>query len=218
MKAAKAKSETPIPTRKPSTNAPANLFLLHRLPIRDEESGELNVVIETPKGSRKFDYDERGFFKLGGVLPAGAVFPFDFGFVPSTLGEDGDPLDVLLLMDEPAFAGCVITARLLGAIQAEQTERDGDAMRNDRLIAVAANSRAHGEVRALDDLSKSLLDEIEHFFVSYNAVKGKQFEPQGRLDPAPADALVKAGAQLFSRKNNGAKSASAKPKTHRAKR
>lgn len=167
MKAAKAKSETPIPTQKPSANAPANLFLLHHLPIHDEESGDLNVVIETPKGSRnKFDYDERGFFKLGGVLPAGAVFPFDFGFVPSTLGEDGDPLDVLLLMDEPAFAGCLITARLIGAIQAEQTERDGDAMRNDRLIAVAANSHTHGEVHSLNDLSKSLLDEIEHFFVS----------------------------------------------------
>ena len=222
MKNDKAELENRVPARKPSDKAPANLFLLHRLPIRDEESDDLNVVIETPKGSRnKFDYDERGFFKLGGVLPAGAVFPFDFGFVPSTLGEDGDPLDVLLLMDEPAFAGCVITARLIGAIEAEQTERDGDTMRNDRLIAIAANSHTHGEVRSLDDLGENLLDEIEHFFVSYNAVKGKQFAPQGRLDSKRADALVKAGAQLLRRQQNGAKSSAksaiAKSKSRRAK-
>ncbi len=95
--------------------------------------GELwNVVIETPKGSRnKFDYDpELGLFRLGGVLPLGAVFPFDFGFVPSTLGGDGDPLDVLTLMDEPAFTGCLVTVRLLGVIEAEQSE-GGETTRND---------------------------------------------------------------------------------------
>src|SRR5215210_3886384 len=93
-----------------------------------EESDDLNVIIETPKGSRnKFNYDEElGLFKLGGVLPAGAVFPFDFGFVPSTVGGDGDPLDVLVLMDEPAFAGCLVAVQLIGVIEAEQTERDGE--------------------------------------------------------------------------------------------
>jgi inorganic pyrophosphatase len=74
----------------------------------DEESGTLNVIIDTPKGSRnKFKYDERSeIFKLGGALPLGVVFPFDFGYIPSTRAEDGDPLDVLILMDEPAFTGC----------------------------------------------------------------------------------------------------------------
>ncbi|HEX8201166.1 MAG TPA: inorganic diphosphatase, partial [Isosphaeraceae bacterium] len=87
------------------------------------KTGELNVIIETPKGSRnKFDFDEElGLFKLGGVLPAGAVFPYDFGFVPATRGGDGDPLDVLVLMDEPAFVGCLVPARLIGVIEAEQT-------------------------------------------------------------------------------------------------
>src|SRR5215212_1303855 len=119
------------------------------------DSGELNVIIETPKGSRnKFNYEEEHhLFKLGGVLPAGAVFPFDFGFIPSTLGGDGDPLDVLLLMDEPAFPGCLVPARLIAVIEAEQTERDGETTRNDRLIAVAADSHTHGDVRSLSDLS-----------------------------------------------------------------
>src|SRR5215212_7933289 len=146
------------------------------------DDDELNVVIETPKGSRnKYNYDEKlGLFKLGGVLPSGASFPFDFGFVPSTLGGDGDPLDVLVLMDEPAFAGCLVRTRLLGVIEAEQTERDGETTRNDRLVAVAADSRDHQDIRTLTDLNEHLVDEIEHFFVSYNEIKGKQFRPLGR--------------------------------------
>src|ERR687890_1560322 len=109
-----------------------NLFNLDT--FHDDE--ELNVIIETPKGSRnKYNYDEKlGLFRLGGVLTSGASFPFDFGFVPSTLGGDGDPLDVLVLMDEPAFAGCLVRARLLGVIEAEQTEK-GKTAQNDRLIA-----------------------------------------------------------------------------------
>ena len=174
------------------------------LPPFDEGSEELNVVVETPKGSRnKFDYDdERGLFKLGGVLPAGAVFPFDFGFVPSTVGGDGDPLDVLLLMDEPAFPGCLVAARLVGVVEAEQTERDGERTRNDRLIAVAADSRTHRGVRSLDDLSAALVDEIEHFFVSYNEIKGKKFEPLGRFGPERARRLVDESAAAFRRKRS----------------
>lgn len=164
--------------------------------------GELHVIIETPKGSRnKFTFDERfGLFKLGGVLPAGAVFPFDFGFIPSTLGGDGDPLDVLLLMDEPAFPGCLVPSRLVAVIEAEQTERDGTCTRNDRLVAVAADSRTHQDVRTLADLNAALLDEIEHFFVSYNEIKGKTFVPLGRFGPIKAARLIEEAARLYRRK------------------
>lgn len=177
---------------------------LSQLATHDSDSGELNVIIETHKGSRnKFNYDaERGLFKLGGVLPRGAVFPFDFGFVPSTIGGDGDPLDVLVLMDEPAFAGCLVPARLIGVIEAEQTERDGKTTRNDRLIAVAANSYDHSDVRTLKDLNENILKEIEHFFISYNTIKGKRFKPLGRFGPKRACALVEEGAQTFRRKNS----------------
>jgi inorganic pyrophosphatase len=177
----------------------------------------LNIIIETPKGSRnKFAYDEdEGLFKLKGVLPAGAVFPFDFGFVPSTLGEDGDPLDVLVLMDEPAFVGCLVPVRLIGVIEAEQTE-DAETNRNDRLIAVAANSHSHREVRSLDAISENLISEIEHFFVSYNTIKGKRFKPLGRFGPERAEKLIEEGTQRFRRKSTraskakGRKSANAK--------
>lgn len=175
--------------------------LLFDLDAFDEDSEELNVIIETPQSSRnKFNYDpERALFKLGGVLPAGAVFPFDFGFVPSTTGGDGDPLDVLVLMDESAFAGCLVPSRLIGVIEAEQTERDGETTRNDRLIAVAADSHTHKNVRSLTDLNKTLLDQIEHFFVSYNEIKGKTFKPLGRFGAQKAKKIVEEGMKSFRR-------------------
>jgi len=180
--------------------------LLNLEAFHDDE--ELNVVIETPKGSRnKYNYDEQlGLFKLGGVLPSGASFPFDFGFVPSTVGGDGDPLDVLVLMDEPAFAGCLVRTRLVGVIEAEQTERDGETTRNDRLIGVAADSRLHTRVRTLESIGTTLIEEIEHFFVSYNQIKGKKFEPLGRFGPERARELVEEGMQRFrpSRKKRAA--------------
>jgi inorganic pyrophosphatase len=166
----------------------------------EAETKELNIVIETPKGSRnKFEYDEkRGLFKLGGVLPLGAVFPFDFGYIPSTVGGDGDPLDVLVLMDEPAFAGCLVPGRLIGVIEANQTE-DETTNRNDRLIAVASDSRNHSDVRTLGDLNRNVLDEIEHFFVSYNESKGKRFVVLGRFGPDRASQVVTAGMKSFSK-------------------
>ena len=167
-----------------------------------DENGTINAIIETPKGSRnKFDFDAgRGLFKLGGVLTAGAVFPYDFGFVPATLGEDGDPIDVLVLMDEPAFAGCLVASRLIGAVTAEQTERDGETVRNDRLIAVAEKSHLYGEARELDELSGGLLDEIEHFFASYNLIKGKNFQPLQRLDAEGAARLIEDGQKRLAGK------------------
>ncbi len=85
----------------------------------------LRVVIETPKGSRNkfaFNADDH-IFELKKVLPAGMAFPYDFGFVPSTEADDGDPVDVLVLMDEPAFPGCVLKCRPIGVIQGEQGEK-----------------------------------------------------------------------------------------------
>ncbi len=184
------------------------------------DSNELQVIIETPKGNRnKFNYDEEHhLFKLGGVLPAGAVFPFDFGFIPSTLGGDGDPLDVLLLMDEPAFPGCLVPSRLVAVIEAEQTERDGKTTRNDRLIAVAANSHTHQKVRSLADIGSALLDEIEHFFISYNQIKGKTFKPLGRFGPTKAATLIEEGVKRFQQKKSGAKSSKRKTQSLRKKR
>jgi inorganic pyrophosphatase len=165
------------------------------------KTGELHVFIDTPKGSRnKYEYDtEYHLFTLSGVLPAGAVFPFDFGYIPSTEGGDGDPLDVLVLMDEPVFVGCLVLARLLGVIEADQTE-DGKTTRNDRLIAVAANARDHGDLQSLDQLNDNLMDEIEHFFISYNTIKGKAFVPKGRFGPDRARRVIEAGEKQYRKR------------------
>lgn len=164
---------------------------LGRLAPFDPETGDLVVVVETPKGSRnKYAHDPRtGGFELRHVLPAGSHFPFDFGFVPSTRAEDGDPLDVLLLLDAPAPVGCIVRARLLGVIEAEQDE-EGRAVRNDRLVAVALASREHAGIAALAGLPRVLLDEVEAFFAHYNRLRGKAFRPLARRGPADARRLV----------------------------
>ena len=163
------------------------------------EGNDVNVIIETTKGSRnKVDYaPELGVFELAGVLPEGSVFPYDFGFIPSTQGEDGDPLDVLVLLDESVPTGCLISARLIGLIEAKQTEKNGAEMRNDRLLAVATRAHTHSHVRHLKDLRPQMTEEIERFFVSYNESKGNRFEPLGRKGPEEALASVEAGRKRF---------------------
>jgi len=136
---------------------------LHQLPAHAARShARIHVVVETPKGSRNkvaFDPDLE-VFMLKGVLPEGHSFLYDFGFVPSPKAEDGDPLDVLLLLDAPAFAGGVVEARLLGALEMEQREADGTVQRNDRLLAVAANSREHKSLHTLTDLSADICTRL----------------------------------------------------------
>ncbi|HVN29988.1 MAG TPA: inorganic diphosphatase, partial [Candidatus Binataceae bacterium] len=169
----------------------------------DPETKDLNVVIETPRGSRnKYDYDEQlGAFKLAHVLAEGLTFPNEFGFIPSTLAEDGDPLDVMVLLDEPTSVGCVLTARPIGVIEAKQTEVDGTRFRNDRLIAVATHAHVHSEVKALDDLDKKVIDEIEHFFIYYNERRGKKFKPLGRFGPKRAMKLIAEAQKAYKKKN-----------------
>ena len=121
---------------------------LSRLPTTDPNTGDLLAVIETPKGSpNKYNYDDTcAAFRLAEVMPKGSYFPYDFGFIPSTIGDDGDPLDVLVFMDDPAPVGCVLTIRLIGAIEAKQQEKGGDWERNDRLLAVATHAHTHAHI------------------------------------------------------------------------
>jgi len=167
---------------------------LAQLPAFDP-AGDLHVVIETPKGSRnKYAYDpDLGVFRFKAVMPEGNSFPYDFGFIPSTRGPDGDPLDVLVLLDAPLELGCLLTARLIGVIEAEQREADGQTERNDRLLAVATRARTHAHVQDLDELRPGFLDEIEAFFIHYNGLSGRCFKPVGRGGPKRARAVVEAG-------------------------
>lgn len=168
-----------------------------------DADGNISVVIETSRGVRtKYDYEpERGAFVVKKILPLGMSFPFDFGFIPSTLGGDGDPLDVLVLIDEPVPTGAIVPSRFIGVIEAEQTERDGQTMNNHRLVAVATATELFAEVESFDDLPGSVLQQIEHFFVSYNEQAGKKFEVTGRGNAKRAEALMREGHQRFAKKH-----------------
>ena len=139
-----------------------------------DDDRKLRVVIETPKGSRnKFAFDPKeGLFELKKVLPAGMAFPYDFGFVPSTKADDGDPVDVLVLMDEPAFAGCVLTCRVIGVTEGDEGQGK-EKVRNDRIIAIEIGEHSWEDVKTVDDLGKSFAKELEEFFVNYPSFRAK---------------------------------------------
>lgn len=152
----------------------------------------LQVIIETPKSSRnKYAFDpDQEIFSLKKVLPAGMAFPYDFGFLPRTMADDGDPIDVLVLMDEPAFPGCLLLARLIGVIEGEQL--DGKKrIRNDRLVAIAQANHMYANIKRLEDLPRHFLKELEDFFVNYHRLEGKQYKLLGCKSAATAWTLIK---------------------------
>jgi inorganic pyrophosphatase len=148
------------------------------------------------KGTRnKFDYDPKsGLFALGGLLPEGMMFPFDFGFIPATLGDDGDPIDIMVLMDAPAHVGCLIDVRIIGIIEASQTEGKKTET-NNRLIGVAVHSYQHESLNSLEDVSKSLLSQVEEFFVSYNRQRSKKLKITRTSGPNRAVKFLEAAIQ-----------------------
>jgi len=160
-----------------------------------DTSSPIGVIIETPKGSRnkiKYDLPTRKF-KLSKVMPEGMVFPYDFGFVPSTKADDGDPLDVLVLTDDPLFPGCLVDCRLIGALKAQQKE-ERRTNRNDRLIAVATQSLLYSEIKTLKDLNPKVLEQIEAFFINYQRVRNIEVTILGHAGPEGAlQILAKAG-------------------------
>ena len=166
-------------------------------------SEKIQVVIETPKGSRnKYAFDPQlRIFSLTKVLPAGMTFPYDFGFVPSTKAEDGDPTDVLVLMDEPAFPGCLLKCRMIGIIEGEQGKKK-KAERNDRIIAVEEANHSYAHVRHVKELGKKFCKELEEFFVNYHELDGEKYRILDMKGPAEARRRLEDGIRKTRRKNN----------------
>ena len=153
----------------------------------------IDVVIETPKGSaQKYDYDPKThFFKMKKILPSGMVFPYDFGFIPDTRGEDGDPLDIIVISEFNSFPGVMIKCRLIGSIKAEQADRDTKKMiRNDRFIAIPKCSNIFEKVKSIDELPRQIMDDLEEFFVDYNKLEGKKFKALEKIDAKAAQRLI----------------------------
>ena len=182
---------------RPATRSLADPSRLQSLDPKDKDKNDnalIQVVIETPKGSRnKYDFDsEEKVFRLKKVLPAGMTFPYDFGFIPRTLADDGDPVDVLVLMDEPALAGCVLKWRLIGVIEGEQGDGK-DKERNDRVVAVERDNHSFADIDHLDDLGKEFLRELEQFFVNYHSLSGEEFRVLGAKGPKQAKKRIEEG-------------------------
>jgi inorganic pyrophosphatase len=152
----------------------------------------ITAIIETPKGStEKYNYDEKsGFFKLKKILPAGMMFPYDFGFIPDTKGEDGDPLDIIIISEFHSFPGCMMECRLIGALKAIQTEKK-KKLRNDRFIAIPVQSTTFKKIETVNDLSHNMIEELEEFFINYNKAEGKLFKPLEMLSVKQAIKLMK---------------------------
>ena len=175
--------------------------LPHKL---DSKARQCRVIIETLKDGRsKFSYDpESGLFELKTLLPDGLCFPFDFGFIPSTKAPDGDPLDVMVLMDESTHVGCLMDVRLVGVIEATQSEK-GKTTRNDRLLAIAIHSHSPDYVKTIDDIGEARLTNIGGFFVTYNKLRGKKFKVNRTAGPPRAVELVQQANAVWQRTCTG---------------
>jgi inorganic pyrophosphatase len=171
------------------------------LPPFDKESGAVNIIVESPKNGRiKFKYNEKyNLFEFDKSLPYGFVFPFEFGFIPSTLAEDGDPLDILLLAEEPTFTGCLILGKAIGVLQGQQT--DGKkSNRNDRIVAIPVSANSQEPMMPTRTPDKKRIDEITKFFVSYNEIQGKKFKPLGFGSPQKAMELIEEARKRKTKK------------------
>jgi inorganic pyrophosphatase len=144
----------------------------------DADDGNLvHVVIETPKASRnKYAFDPKlKISQLKKVLPEGMTFPYDFGFVPSTKAENGDPVDVLVLMDEPAFAGCLLKCRMIGVFEGEQGKKK-QKERNDRIVAIEQANHSFADVNHIRDLGAKFVRELEEFSSTITSTWAKGIE------------------------------------------
>lgn len=186
-----------------SKNGNRNHSLTDPIVLKPRDSDEpetIQVIIETPKNSRnKYSFDpQQKIFALKKVLPAGMTFPYDFGFIPSTKAEDGDPTDVLVLMDEPAFPGCLLKCRLIGIIEGEQKSKSGKK-RNDRIVAIEQANHSYAHVKHVDDLGRKFVEELEQFFVNYHQLSGSKYEILDVRGPGEARRRMKDGMKAFKK-------------------
>jgi inorganic pyrophosphatase len=173
--------------------------LWHDIPLGDDSPEEINVIIEIPKGSHnKYEVDkETGLIKLDRANYSDAAYPFDYGFAPKTLWEDGDPLDVIVLATWPLNPGILVAVRPV-AVMDMIDSGDSDA----KIIAVPVEDKRWEDVADLADLNKHMLKEFQHFFETYKALKGKPapVEIRGIKGKKEALAAIKKSVELYGNK------------------
>lgn len=159
---------------------------LSRIPAQPKP-GVVNVLVEIPGGSKnKYEFDkDLQAFALDRVLYSSVQYPYDYGFIPNTLADDGDPLDGMVLMDEPTFPGCVIAARPIGLLEMID---GGD--RDEKILCVPDKDPRYAQVHSLQDMPKHRLEEIGEFFKTYKNLEKKVTEILGWQDVDQVSALV----------------------------
>ncbi len=154
----------------------------------------VHCLVEIPKGSRnKYTWDEElGGIKLDRFLFSSVVYPTDYGFIPETLSLDGDPLDVMVLVSEPTFPGCMIEVKPIGLFRMED-----DQGIDDKILAVPLTDPGWNTLESLDDLPKQLTDEIKHFFSIYKDLEQKETEVYGWYSREDAEQKVEEARRRF---------------------
>jgi inorganic pyrophosphatase len=167
------------------------------LPIGDKSPEAVNAVIEIPgEGINKYEYDKQlNVFRLDRNLYSPVHYPGDYGFIPSTLSDDGDPLDVLVLVDAPSFPGCVMTVRPIGLL-----EMLDQGVLDEKILAVGKNNPRYNDVWNYSEIYPHMLKEITHFFSIYKDLEGKRVEVNGWHDAAYARDRILAAAKNFQEK------------------
>jgi len=163
-----------------------------KLPIGDHAPQRVNAVIEIPMESvNKYEYDEKlQVFRLDRTLHSPVHYPGDYGFIPSTRGHDGDPLDVLVLVNSPSFSGCIIEVRPIGVLRmVDQGQKD------EKILAVAQSDPVYREINDANQLFPHLLRQIEHFFSIYKSLEGKKTELDGWEGAEAARRIIIEGQQ-----------------------
>ena len=164
------------------------------------EDGDVHVVVETPRGSRaKFSYDPKlETFTLSKSLLTGLTYPHDWGFVPSTKADDGDPIDIMVIHDATTIPGLVVTCRVIGILQIEQKSKR-KAERNDRLFAVPKRSHSEKALEDVRDLSRPIQEELEKFFIATDELEDKKLKIIGWKGPKAAMRAINDAAKSFAK-------------------
>jgi inorganic pyrophosphatase len=167
---------------------------LYKIPMGENAPNIVNVIVETPKGSsNKYEYNRKlDMFELDRALYSPMHYPGDYGFIPNTLADDGDPLDILILINQPTAIGTLVRAKPLGIL--EMTDDKG---RDQKILATAIDDPRYGNRKDLNDLAAHRLDEIEHFFKVYKDLEKKQVTVEGWLGIEEAHRVILETAAAF---------------------
>jgi inorganic pyrophosphatase len=154
----------------------------------------VRMIVEIPKNSaNKYEYDiANGVFHLDRALYSSVHYPGDYGFVPGTKAEDGDPIDILALVDEPTFPGCMVDVRPLGFLEMEDS-----AAKDQKILGVPMRNPRFDQMRGIDDVPAHVLKEIEHFFAIYKELEGKVVRTQGWRPLDAALAAIRSSRQRY---------------------